>query len=433
MDTFDAREPLVIDPAIVYSTLLGGGLGATQSYSVAVDSFGNILLAGRTYAADFPVASAAQNTFNSFAGFVAKINSAGTGLVYSTWLAGSGDNSSISSVAVDSTGAAWITGTTASGNFPVLNAAQPSYGGGVDAIVAKLDANGALQFSSYLGGSSNDTANGIAVDGSGSGYVTGYTSGSFPVTPGTLPAPTSSTTAFVTKYTPSGSIAWSTLLGGNNGEVGNAVAVDSGGNAYVAGYTYSTAFNGAPAGGAQSTNNGGGDAFVAKLNANATALLYFTFLGGPSLDIGSAIAVDSSGNARIAGQTSSTGIATPGAAQTVLAGGTNAFAAELNPSGSAFTYVTYLGGNHADYLTSMAVDPSGNVYLAGKTNSPNFPVVSPLQTTLPANGTSLLMSADSGATWAAFDSNMHGVIYGISPDPAGTSDVALTDSGDIAP
>src|ERR1700722_19029674 len=170
------------------------------------------------------------------------------------------------------------------------------------------------------------------------------------------------------KYSPSGSIAWSTLLGGNNGEVGNAIAVDSGGNAYVAGYSYSTAFNGAPAGGAQSANNGGGDAFVAKLNANATALLYFTFLGGASLDIGNAIAVDSSGNAWIAGQTSSTGIATPGAAQTVLAGGSN-----------------------ADYLTSMAVDSSGSVYLAGKTNSPNFPVVSALQSTLPSNGTSLLM------------------------------------------
>ena len=132
-------------------------------------------------------------------------------------------------------------------------------------------------------------------------------------------------------------------------------------------------FPGAPGGGAQTSNNGGGDAFVAKLNSNATAVMYFTFLGGTGLDFGSTIAVDALGDAYISGQTTSTGLATAGAAQTSFAGVTDGFAAELNPSGSAFSYVTYLGGNHENYLRGLALDGSGNVYLTGSTDSANFP------------------------------------------------------------
>jgi hypothetical protein len=437
VDSYDRTRSLVIDPTIVYSTMFGGGLNGTGAYGVGVDSSGNILLAGYTYAEDFPIVNATQHTFNGINanasffgsdGFIAKIDKNGTNLVYSTYLGGSSYDV-LEGIAVDSAGSAWVAGYTESSDFPVLNAAQSVFGGNEDVVVAKLDANGALQFASYLGGSSYDVGYGISVDASGNGYVTGFTEGSFPTTAGTLSPPAGPTKAFVTKYSPAGVIVYSSLLGGNNLDVGYAIAADSSGNAYVTGYSYSTTFTGAPAGGAQAVNNGGGDAFVAKINANATGLLYFTFLGGTAYDQGKAIAVDTSGNAYIAGQTASKGLAMAGAVQTVLAGATDGFVAKLNAAGSVFSYITYLGGTRQDYLTSLALDGSGNVYLAGYTDSVNFPTASPIQATLPGNGTSLFSSADSGATWSGADSNIPGAVFGISLNPAGTSEVVITETG----
>ncbi len=430
VDSYDRARPLVIDPTIVYSTLFGGT--GTSSSSIGLDSSGNILLAGSTSQPDFPIINATQNELKgSTDGFVAKINSAGTALVYSTYLGGS-SNDGFASLAVDSAGAAWLTGSTTSLDFPVMNApAFPGLIGSGLAVVVKLDENGAPQFSSYLGtGQVFTTGTGIAVDGSGSAYVTGWTEGTFPATPGTLQPPISfSPRTFVTKYSSGGSIVSSALLGGDGSDQGYAIAVDSIGDAYVTGSSTSTTITGAPAGGAQPVNNGGGDAFVAKWNADATALFYFTFLGGSALDQGNAIAVDSAGNAYIAGYTNSAGLATPGAAQTSSAGPTTGFVAKLNAGGSAFGYITYIGGNRYDTVTAMALDSSGNVYVAGNTDSENFPVVNPLQATLPLNGTSLFRSTDSGATWAAFDSNIPGVVYGISANPAGSSAVVATGSG----
>ncbi len=398
-----------------------------------MDSTGNILLAGQTAATDFPAVNATQGNLNGHAngvpdGFVAKIDKSGAALVYSTYLGGS-DIDVFQRLALDSNGSAWVTGQTQSRDFPVLNAAQAVYGGGGDAVVAKLDQYGALLFSSYLGGPSYDAGIGVAVDRFGSAYVSGSSSGSFPTTPGTLQPPASSPKVFVTKYAPAGSIVYSTLLGGDEDDEGGAIAVDSGGNAYITGFSASSTFTGAPAGGAQPNNNGNEDAFVAKLNPNGTGLTYFTFLGGSGLDEGIGIAVDSLGNAYVAGQTGSAGLATPGAAQTASAGGTKGFVAKLNPAGAAFEYLTYIGGTRSDYLNAMALDASGNVYVAGRTESVNFPLVSALQSTLPGNTTSLFSSTDSGGTWTASDSNIPGVVSGISLNPAGSSAVVLTDNG----
>jgi hypothetical protein len=435
LDTYDRSRALVIDPTIVYSALLGGGTDSTFGQAVAVDASGDILVTGNTYAQDFPTVNPAQAGL-SVPGdvFVTKINAAGTALIYSTYIGGS-SNDYGNGIAVDSNGAAWITGETASTDFPLLNAAQATYGAnnGANAFVTRLNASGALQFSTFLGGSNYTWGQSVAVDGSGNGYVTGGdTSGSFPTTAGVF-QPTSSGGghAFATKYSPAGVVLYSTYLGGNSTDYGYGIAVDSAGDAYVTGYSDSGTFTGAPAGGAQTANNGNGDAFVAKLNPSGSALLYFTFLGGANLDEAKSIAIDGSSppNAYIAGYTSSTGLATASAAQTTLAGGQDGFIAKLNGAGTAFTYVTYLGGNRTDQINGITVDSSGNAYVAGQTESNNFPSVSAIQS-LPGNGISLFQTTNTGTAWSAFDSNIPGAVQDISQNPSNPNSIVVsTDSG----
>lgn len=425
LNPWDHTRPLVIDPTIVYSTLFGSPQSYAYAEAIALDPSGNIVISG--YAdAGFPTINAAQSVYKGDPDlFVTKINAAGTALLYSTYLGGSGYQYS-SKLAVDSTGAAWVTGYTSSADFPLKNAAQATLPGTYSAFVTRLDAAGALQFSTYLGGTSDTYGEGIAVDSQNNGYVTGNAYGTFPTTAGVIQSSTGA--AFVTKYAPGGAVTWSTRLGGPS-SYGSAVAVDSAFNVYVTGYSYDDTFTGMPSGGAQTTNNGAGDVFVAKINPTATAYGYFTFLGGTGYDQGTAIAVDSQFNAFIAGNTSSTGLATDGAAYTALTGGTNGFAAELNPSGSQFQYVTYIGGNRVEYVEGLALDGSDNIYLTGYTDSNTFPTVLPLQSTFPGNGVSLFNSTNSGSSWAAFDTNIPGAVIGVSINPAGTSTVALTDSG----
>jgi hypothetical protein len=428
VNPFDHTRPLVIDPSIVYSTLFGGGLGSNGASGIGLDSNGNVIIAGYTYAADFPTLDAAQNGLKGNETlFITKINPSGTAFLYSTYFGGSSVDFA-AGLAVDSTGAAWVTGSTYSADFPVLNAAYATNGSFEGGFVARFNSEGVLQFSTFLGGNNIDYGTAIAVDSLNNGYVTGFTSGSFPTTAGVFDTTNPDSDAFVTKYSPSGAVVYSTFLGGGNTS-GSAIAVDSSGDAYVTGHTYDSTFTGAPAGGAQTTNSGGGDAFVAKLNPTATAMLYFTFLGGAGYDYGTAIAVDTLFNAYIAGGTNSTGLAKTGAAQLALPGAANGFAAKLNPAGSEFTYVTYLGGSRVDNLSGLALDGSGNVYLAGTTDSANFPTVSPLQPTLPGSATSLFNSTNSGGSWAAFDSNIPGAVLQLSVNAAGTSSVVLTESG----
>jgi uncharacterized protein (TIGR03437 family) len=430
VDVYDRTRPLVIDPTIVYSAMLGGGTNSSFSNGVAVDASGNILIAGYTFASDFPLVNPVQTSVTVTAdAFISKINAAGTELVYSSYLGGSSSDY-FYGIAVDSTGAAWATGFTQSIDFPVQNALQPSSRGGLDAIVAKFSPSGALLFSSYLGGSSTDLGYGIAVDSADNAYVTGYASGNFPTTAGVFQAVALGTDAFVVKFNSAGNRIYSTLLGGSSTDIANGIAVDSAGSAYVTGYSYSSSVPNAPAGGAQTTNNGGQEAFVAKLNPAGTALAYFTFFGGAGSEQGKAIAVDATGNAYFGGYTNSTGLATAGAAQTVLAGGQDGFIAKLNPTGTAFSYVTYFGGTRPDYLNGLSVDASGNVYVAGYTTSANIPVASAVQPAFPGNPTSLFQTGDSAVTWTPLDTNVPGTVYDISQDPGNPNTlVVLADTG----
>jgi sugar lactone lactonase YvrE len=432
LDAYDRSKPLVIDPTIVYAGLIGGGTNTSVSYAIAVDSNSNAYIAGYTYASDFPTANAAFPQMHTTPdGFVSKIDPTGTMLLYSTYIGGSSYDY-LRSIAVDSTGAAWVTGYTSSVDFPVLNAYQSTLNttnGAYDAVVLKLSASGGLLYSTYLG--SGAEGEGIAVDPSGNAYAAGYVYGTVPTTSEAyLTGSWGGYHGFVTKFNSSGAVVYSTYLAGNSTDYAWAIAADASGNAYVTGESVSTSFPNVPAGGAQPSNAGGRDAFVAKLNPAGSALVYFTFLGGNSTDAGEAIAVDSGGNAYVGGFTYSTNFpATPGALQTASGGGEDGFVAKLNSAGSAFSYVTYLGGSRQDYVQGLAIDGSGNAYVTGSTDSAQFPTAAAIEGGLSGNSVSLYETTNSATSWAPDDSNIPGAVTSISPDPTAGTMVVATEAG----
>jgi len=298
-------------------------------------------------------------------------------LVYSTYLGGTGADT-IGAMTLDDLGYVYVTGETDSPDFPT--AASPPQGSlhaPPDVVISKLGPGSALIYSTYLGGNDDDGGFGIAVDGSGNAYVTGYTmSTNFP-TAGTPSQPGSGggIDGFVTKLGPTGSLVYSTYFGGSNSDWGSAVAVDGSGNAYLTGITGSSDF---PTAGAPSQPAYGGgftDTFALKLDS-ASARMYSTYLGGSDTEYGlrySGIAIDGSGNAYVAGSTRSTNFPTAGTpSQGANAGGYDGFVTKLGPS-STRVYSTYLGGAADDYAYAIAVDAGGSAYVAGTTQSLNFP------------------------------------------------------------
>ncbi len=303
-------------------------------------------------------------------------------LIYSTYLGGSGDDDG-NGIAVDSTGSAYITGQTASTNFPTTNAFQPASGGSYDAFVTKLNpAGSAMVFSTYLGGTSVDYGYGIAVDSAGDAYVAGNTASiDFPTMNPLQAANAGGLDVFVTVLNPTGSaLIYSTYLGGSGDDLGLAIALDSSDDAYVTGSTLSADFptynplQGTYAGSANNSN-----AFVAEINSSGTALVYSTYLGGNGPDSGNGIAVDSAGNAYVAGQTLSPNFPTMNPYQSTDQGQSSAFVSKIGAGGAALAYSTYLGGSGYDLAYAIAVDSSGDAYVAGSTGSTNFPIMNPLQ------------------------------------------------------
>jgi len=395
--SYDKTKPLVIDPTLAYSTYLGGS-GLDQGNGIAVDKSGNAYITGLASSFDFPVTPGAfQSTFGgggqggcSTCGdaFVSKINAAGSALVYSTYLGGSGNDAGFG-IAVDAAGNAYVTGSTASSNFPTtLGAFETTFGGGTftgDAFVSKLDATGsALVYSTYLGGSADDAGSGIVLDASGKAYVAGFTlSSDFPTTPGAFQTALAGIdgNAFVSKLNAVGSaLVYSTYLGGG-ADSASAIALDSTGDVYLTGHTNSTAFPTTP-GAFQTTLAGQTDAFVSKLNAAASALVFSTLLGGAGgsgLTTGDAIAVDSSNNTYVTGNTDATDFPTTrGAFQTTFDSSLDfaGFVSKVNAAGSALVYSTFLTGfGLADATTGVgiAVDTSGNAYVTGVTDTVDFP------------------------------------------------------------
>jgi hypothetical protein len=377
---------------LVYSTYLAGA----NCQGIAVDASGSAYLTG--YAAiNFPTTPGAFETMlrGGFDAFVTKLAPDGSSLVYSTLLGGSFDDFGYD-VAVDASGNAYVTGNTAyrapgPGDFPTVNAVQPAYGGGnEDAFVAKVNATGsALVYSTYLGGgqilnATDDWGEGIAVDAGGSAYVTGYTySPDFPTTAGAYDRSRAGLDAFVVKFSPGGtSLVYSTFLGAAGREQGYDIAVDAGGNAYVAGLTesednpFTPEYDGFPTTPGAFQPTGSFDAFVTKLDPQGSGLVYSTYLGGAAdVDRAWGIAIDSAGNAYVSGDTKSPNFPVVDAVQPNYGGGLgDAFAAKLNASGSALVYSTFLGGNLADEARAVAVSANGaSAYVVGSTSSFNFP------------------------------------------------------------
>ena len=371
--------------ALVYSTYVGGS-DDDEGYGIAVDSSGNAYVTGITHSFDFPMVNALQPTCRSCGigsnGFVAKLNTAGSALVYSTYLGGSrGDGGR--GIAVDSSGNAYVTGFTISSDFPTTNPIQAAYAGGSDAFVTKFNTAGTtLVYSTFLGGSGVEEGFGIAVDSSGNAYVAGETGSiDFPTMnpiQRALAGAAGDHDAFVTKLNAAGSApVYSTYLGGGGGDGGRGIAVDSSGNSYVTGLTLSIDFP--TMNPIQAVNAGGSDAFITKLNAAGSALVYSTFLGGSGGETGFGIAVDSSGSAYVTGQTGSTDFPTMNPIQPASAGVPDVFVAKLNAAGSALAYSTYVGGSSGESGRGVAVDSFGNAYVTGETGSADFPTVNPIQ------------------------------------------------------
>ncbi|HVI72862.1 MAG TPA: SBBP repeat-containing protein, partial [Pyrinomonadaceae bacterium] len=382
--------------ALVYSTYLNSASGN----GIAVDAAGNAYITGDAGPTTFPTtAGAFQTAPMGYDTFVTKLNSSGSALVYSARFGGNLDDFG-RGIAIDGSGNAYITGWTVCRStictFPAINAFQPNYAGGYnDAFVTKIDSNGSsLVYSTYLGGgkilnATEDWGEAIAVDTAGSAYVTGYTySPDFPVTSGALDTTRAGLDAFVTKFTPDGaSLIYSTFIGGAGREQGQGIAVDGDGNAYVTGITesfdspFTSAYEGFPVTGGAFQTRGSYDAFVSKLNAKGSALVYSTYLGGSAgVDRGWAIAVDDAGNACITGDTTSTNFPATGAVQPVYGGGlSDAFVTKLNASGAGLVFSTFLGGNLSDEGRGIACSGSGDVYVTGDTSSANFPTANALQ------------------------------------------------------
>ena len=413
---YDHSRQLVIDPTFVYSTYLGGS-GGDAATAIAVDGAGNAYVAGSTTSMDFPTLEPFQGTTHNRQwgnAFVTKFNSTGTALIYSTYLGGSGnsgfDGDGANAIAVDAAGNAYIAGFTTSTDFPTVNPFQAvnnaASNEGANAFLVKLNAAGSgLVYSTYFGGSGrsplayDDSATAIAVDVAGNAYIAGRTTSTdfptrMPLQATNKATGLDSTTAFVAKFNTAGSaLVYSTYLGGSTpgngtGDSANAIAVDGTGSAYVVGATSASDFPTVAA--VQTVNRavglshgGVGNAFVTKFNANGSALVYSTYLGGSVNDSGRAVAVDAQGNSYVAGYTQSSDFPTTNAwqaANKAVGGGANAFVTKLNATGSAFVYSTYLGGIN-DEANAIAVDLSGNAYVAGSTFSNNFPLADALQST----------------------------------------------------
>ncbi len=381
--------------ALVYSTYLGGSLNESGN-GIAVDTAGNAYVTGQTTSSDFPTVNPVQptNPFDNGAAFVAKLNAAGSALVYSTYLGGVTNGGTVArSIAVDSAGNSYVTGVTYNTDFPTVNplqAANLAPPGAITGFVAKYNVAGsALIYSTYLGGSGvteQELVNGIAADASGNAYVTGAThSVDFPTANALQPVCAGCpgvSDAFVTKINATGSaFVYSTFLGGSEEDTGLGIAADSSGNAYVTGITTSSDFP--TMNPLQAANRGNpGNVFVTKLNAAGSALVYSTYLGGSGSDQANAIAVDAAGRAYVAGRTTSADFPTVNAVQATKLGGagnTEAFVANLDAAGSALLYATYLGGTGGDYAFGIAVDSAGSAYVTGYTASIDFPTASPFQ------------------------------------------------------
>jgi hypothetical protein len=454
---YDPLRPLVIDPAISYATYLDTVTDSDWVSAIAVDSGGNTYITGITFNAAFPVTagSFSQTCPACTKGtsiFVTKLNAAGTAQVYSTYLGGSSNNQP-AGLAVDSNGNAIVTGYTQSTDFPVKNpVATVTANNLLDfGFISSLSADGSsLNYSSLLGGQSTG-ASAVAVDTQGNAYITGTTdSPNYPVTPGALQAVSPQypdMDVFVSKFLPTGALGYSAIIGnaapqgGGGGSVGpSAIAVDGQGNAYItggAGTLWPTTAN------AYATQIAGSpyrSVFVTEIKADGSAMVYSTLVGA---GYARSIALDSSQNAYVTGQYDATTFPVTSNAYMTTAGACCAFLSKISSDGSQLAYSSFFGepkNNGTIYPNAIALDPQGDIWLAGYTNDYNFPLVNPVEPNIPPNPglvqgvTSFLSEFDPTATQLKFSSYIGDVSNNglqIALDQSGKMHVAGTTGGPI--
>jgi hypothetical protein len=371
--------------ALEYSTFLGGSGDGDEGFGIQVDAAGDAYVTGIITSNDFPTTS---NAFQpSYGGgpsdaFVAELDTTGSRLLFSSYLGGNNDDDAVG-IAVDTSGGIYLTGLTASRDFPATPGAFQNlfqFAGPV-AFVCKIDSkSGNLVYSTSLTSSSGNFGIAIAVDANGNVYITGNGFGDFPVTPGAFQTEDNSDggSAIVSKLDPTGStLIFSTYLGGSGMQTGNGIAVDSSGNVYVCGSTSSRDFP--VTRGAFQVKYGGGpyDGFVTKLDPTGSSLIYSTYLGGRNVDEAFSLGLDQDRNAYVTGPTTSKNFPTANAVQDTLPSKDAAFVTKLNPEGSGLVYSTFMGGSGSEgvvYDKGIAVDNQGSAYAVGPTTSTDFPV-----------------------------------------------------------
>jgi hypothetical protein len=374
---------------LIYSTYIGGS-GLDVCDMIAVNSLGEAYITGHTSSRDFPTTKGVfqRKHRGKTNAFVAKLNPTGTALEYCSYLGGALGSYGYG-IALDAAGDAYIAGYTISPDFPTVNPIQPTLGGSQDAFVAEVNPMAtALIYSTYLGGSGPDIAYMIAVDSTGAAYVGGRTSSrDFPTANAIQGVNNGLFNGFVAEIKPNGAgLAFSTYLGGSTRDAVIGVAIDGAQNVYVTGFTQSADFPVKNA--VEDQLRGRQDAFVTAFAAGGQSLNYSRYLGGDSRDFGEAIWADAKGNAYVTGETRSTNFPVVNPVQANFAGGDHsgdAFITELRVTGTT-NFSTYLGGTDNDAGYAIAADGHRNIYVAGRTNSPDFPLANPLQGTYSGNG-----------------------------------------------
>jgi hypothetical protein len=444
LGAYDRSRELVVDPAAIYSTYFGGS-GADAGHALAVDGTGAVYVTGQTSSADFPTtAGAAQSTLlGTTDAFVTKFNPSGSALIYSTYLGGSsqqgteskGPTSSGNAIVIDGAGNAYIAGGTNTSDFPLCpganncpTPAQGIYGGGTgDAFAVKVNATGGLAYSTFIGGSDDDVAEGIAIDPSGNIYVGGQTASANLTTVQPLQATYKGMDdGFVAMIDGTGgSFKYLDYLGGTGADLVTGIGLDQSHNIYVTGITISTDFpvrgtspyqSKCGTDGKCNPNSKGAedDSFVTAIKSDHSQYIYSTYFGGSGADDAQTMLVDPAGDVYFTGLTSSTDLVTvnPYVSSLVNGATNNVFVAELAPTGSTTPYVTYLGGTGADIAFGIALDSAKRIYLTGQTVSTDFPVIKPIQKANAGQGdafVSLLDTTMAGTQQLVFSTYLGGV------------------------